>query len=251
MTKKVTIHKKNEIVRGTDEYSINAKRALNAIYWALQKYDYYKHDYVPIRFATLKDTMGLQNVEDYVQRIKEAMQELRKPLELNNFYHPIQQKKFDWYSLSFLDEVGFPKEDKERVAVIKVNPFMKHLMQLDGNFTKMELIPYANKFRTKYAMKMYEYLKSFESYYYLDICDEHMRKLLNIQDIKKYQYFSTLSQLVERQMKEITSKSDLNEVTFKAIKVTKTFRFLINKKSKKNAGKAEAKATLDNLIKRI
>jgi len=100
-------------------------------------------------------------------------------------------------------------------------------------------------------MKLYEYFKSFESYHYLDICDEHMRKLLNIKDIKKYKYFSTLTQLVERQMKEITSKSDLNEITYKAIKVTKTFRFLINKKSKKNADKAEAKAILDNLIKRI
>ena len=251
MTKKATIHKKNEIVRGSDEYSINAKRALNAIYWGLQKNDYYNFEYVPIRFATLREVMGLNNVEDYVQRIKEAMQELRKPLELNNFYHPIHQKKFDWYSLSFLDEVGFPKEDKERVALIKVNQFMKHLMKIDGNFTKIELIPYANKFRTKYGMKLYEYLKSFESYYYLEISDDHIRKLLNIQEVKTYKYFSDLDRLVKRQMKEITSKSDLEQVTYKAIKATKTFRFLINKKSKKNAEKQEAKATLDNLVKRF
>ena len=92
MTKKqkITIHKKNEIVRGTDTYSLNAKKALNAIYWGMQKGNLYEYEYITIKFSDLRKIMNLNNVEDYVQRIKEAMQELREPLELNNFYHPLR-----------------------------------------------------------------------------------------------------------------------------------------------------------------
>ncbi|MGM0520430.1 MAG: RepB family plasmid replication initiator protein [Campylobacterota bacterium] len=195
--------------------------------------------------------MGLQNVEDYIPRIKEAMQELRRPIELNNFYHPLQKRDYDWYSLSFIDEVGFPKNGHERAAQIKVNSTIKQVMQIEqkqGGFTKLDILKTANKFRTKYAMKLYEYLKSFESYYYLQISDDHLRKLLSIEDVKTYKYFSDLVRLIERQMKDIRKKSELGEV---AMKANKEFKFLINKKSKKNADKAEAKTTLDSLVQKF
>jgi len=43
MTKKITIHKKNEMIRGGDRYSIYAKRLMNTIYWALQKHNLYQY----------------------------------------------------------------------------------------------------------------------------------------------------------------------------------------------------------------
>jgi len=255
MTKKqkITIHKKNEIVRGTDTYSLNAKKALNAIYWGMQKGNLYEYEYITIKFSDLRKIMNLNNVEDYVQRIKEAMQELREPLELNNFYHPLQKMKFDWYSLSFLDEVGFIK-DKNNVNTIarfRVNPLMKHLMQLEGNFTKLELIHISNKFRTKYAMKLYEYLKSFDGYKYLDISQSHLMKLLNLDENSKYRYMSDLTILLNRQIKELKNKSDLAELKVIPMKRDKFFRIIINPKSKKMVDKIEAKSALENLIKRF
>jgi len=44
----------------------------------------------------------------------------------------------------------------------------------NGNFTKLELIDIVNKLRTKYAMKLYEYLQSFGGYKYIDITPLHI-----------------------------------------------------------------------------
>jgi len=250
--KNITIHKKNELIRGSDIYSINAKRALNAIYWGLQKYNLYETDYFKFSFTTLRNMMSLQNDNRYIDRMKEALQELQQPLSLNNFYHPIQKQKFDWYSISFLDEVGFKKENEEWVAIVKTNPTIKHLMQIKGNFTEIDLIQYVNKFRTKYAMKLYEYLKSFGNYKYLDIPQNHLMRLFGIDEKSKYRYMSDLSILLERQIKELIKKSDLKELKLndsKQLKKDKIFRICINPKAKKKtAPKEDIKKILDGLL---
>jgi len=253
MTKeKITIHKKNEIVRGTDCYDLQAKRCMNTIYWAVQKHNLYKYTHFDIRFTTLREMMNLKNDDNYVSVIKEALLELKKPIELNNFYHPVKKKKYSWYVTSFLNDAGFYKNEKgEWLVEVEVSSLIKYLMQIEGNFTKLDLIQYLNKFRTKYAMKLYEYLKSFGAYKYLDIPQSHLLKLLNIEDIKKYQYMSQLEILLNRQIKELKKKSDLQDLKVIPMKRDKFFRIIINPKSKKEADKTEAKTALDNLIKRF
>ncbi len=256
MKKKITIHKKNELLRGSDLYSLNAKRALNAIYYAIQKHNFYKEEFFCFTFVTLRKMMSLDSDNRYVERMKEALFELQQPLELNKFYHPLQKQKFEWYSISFLDEVGFRKENNEWVAIIKTNPTVKHLMQVDGNFTKIDLVKYLNKFKTKYAMKIYEYLKSF-NYQYLDITQKHMMKLLCIEDTHTtYKDFAQLKRLVGRQLVEIIAISDLKELKIddsKELRKNKIFRIYINPKaSKKTVDSNKAKAILDALqIKRF
>ena len=61
---KIAIHKQNELVRGADSYSLNAKRALNAVYWALQKYQLYNKRYFDFSFLTLRKIMNLENNDD-------------------------------------------------------------------------------------------------------------------------------------------------------------------------------------------
>jgi hypothetical protein len=256
MKKKITIHKKNELVRGTDCYSLMAKRALNTIYWAYQKHPQnWKHDMAAITFSTLRDMMGLEKDGRYVETIKDALRELREPLELNNFKHPIDNTTYQWLSISFLDEAGFKKNmDGEWVVTVKISRLVAYMMQIKGNFTELELIPYLNKFRTKYAMKIYEYLKSFGGYRYLDITQKHLMKLLNLDEKSKYRYMSDLTILLERQLKDIAKKTDLKEVKLiksKALAKEKTFRIIINPKSKKDVEKTEAKTALENLIKRF
>jgi len=255
MKKKITIHKKNTVVRGTDDYSVMGKRALNTVYWAMQKHQLYKHDIISIRFSTMRKMMNLESDQRYVETIKDALRELREPMEINNFYHPITEEHFQWFSCSVLDEAGFKKnEDGEWVVHLKVSTILRYVMQLKGGFTPLELIPVANSFRTKYAMKLYEYLRSFGAYNYIDITQAHMMKLLSLDEKSDYQYMSKLSTLVERQLKEISKKSDLPDVKLmksKTLSKNKIFRIQINPKSKKQVEKNEAKTALDNLIKRF
>jgi len=255
MKTKITIHKKNEIVRGTDDYSLMAKRALNTIYWAVQKHELYNSTEFNIRFSTLREKMNLTSTNDYVDDIKSALIELRKPMELNHYYHPVDKKDYLWLSISFLDKAGFSKNEQgEWVVNISVNALIRHLMQVDGNFTKLELLPYLHKFRTKYATKIYEYLNSFKGYRYLDISQSHLMQLLALNEDSKYKYYSQLKELLERQLKEIAKKSDLTEVKLmnsKLLTKDKKFRIQINPKSKKDAEKLEAQTTLESLVKRF
>jgi len=258
MKKKITIHKKNELIRGTDDYSIMAKRALNTVYWAYQRHpEAWKHDTAVIRFSTIRSMMNLDKDGGYVEIIKDALRELREPMELNNFYHPVMQQTYQWLSISFLDEAGFTKNSSgEWVVTVKISRIVAYMMQIerDKNFTKLELIPYLNNFKTKYAMKIYEYLKSFGAYSYIDIRQKHMMKLLALDEQSKYKYYSQLLVLVERQLKEIAKKSDLPEVKLiksKTLSKEKIFKIIINPKSKKTVDAIKAKTELDNLIKRF
>ena len=231
-----------------------AKRTLNTIYWALQKHEWYKHEYIAIKFSTMREMMNLQKDNRYVEILQDSLDELLQPMTLNNFYHPVHKETFQWFSCGVLDEAGYKKKDNEWVVHLRVNPLLKHLMQTDGNFTKLELLPYLHKFRTKYATKIYEYLHSFKGYRYLDISQNHLMQLLALDGESKYKYYSQLKELLERQLKEIAKKSDLTEVKLmnsKLLTKDKKFRIQINPKSKKDANKLEAQTTLESLIKRF
>lgn len=243
--KQITIHKKNELVRGSDRYSLDAKKALNAIYYGIQKSDY--KNPIKIKLSTFRDLMNLQKDFRYIDRIKNALKELKQPIELNNYKDPRDNITYSWYLLSFLDEAKFFKENGTWNSIIKVNDTMLQLMQIKGNFTKLDLVQYLNRFRTKYAMKLYEYLKSFERYKYLDVTDAHLRKLLAIENVKEYKYYSALQRLLERQIKEIQSKSDLKNLKMKAYKDLKIFRFEINPKAEKTK---PDKQTLEDILQK-
>ena len=255
MKTKITIHKKNEIVRGTDDYSVMGKRALNTVYWAMQKHKMYNHNHMNIRFSTMRKMMNLESDQRYVETIKDALRELRQPMEINNFYHPIAEEHFQWFTCSVLDEAGFKKDENgEWLVHVKVSTLIRYIMQLKGGFTPLELIPVANSFRTKYAMKIYEYLRSFGAYSYIDITHKHMMRLLSLDDGSSYSRYAKLSELLERQLKEISTKSDLKNVKIiksKALSKDKIYRIQINPKSKKLADKTEAKTALENIIKRF
>jgi len=257
MKNNITIHKKNELIRGIDDYSLHAKRALNAIYWAMQKHKRYSYDSMLITFTTLRKVMSLENDNRYIDTIKDALLELQKPMQLNNYTHPVTETHYSWYSEPVLTKVGFLQDDKshkEHIVEVSVSTLVRHIMQTKGNFTPLDLIPITNQFRTKYAMKLYEYLKSFESYHYIDITHKHMMELLNLDEKSKYRYYSDLYILIERQLKQIVKKSDLKEVRLsksKELSKDKIFRIVIRKDGVKNATIANMKKNLNPLIKRF
>jgi hypothetical protein len=252
----ITIHKANELTRGSDIYSLDAKKAMNTIDWLYQKHNLYKHPQISIRFSTLREKMDLENDGRYVERIKEAMLELMKPMQLNKFYHPLDGVEYSWFAITFLYSAGFTKCEDEWIVNIELPLLMRHVMQVNsGNFTEIALLPYMNKFRSKYTMKLYEYLKSFATYKYLNISHKHLLHLFGVaEDDKTYRYYSKFTVLVERSMKEIQEKSDLTEVKLiqsKLLAKEGVFKFIINAKSTKDVEAQEAKAILESLIKRF
>jgi hypothetical protein len=190
--------------------------------------------------------------------MKEALRELMNTIELNNWTNPLDNKTYHWFATRFINEVHFFKnESGEWIARIETNQTIKDLMLLDSNFTRLDLLEYMNKFRTKYAMKLYEYLKSFQGYHYIDITQKHIMKLLGIdENDKTYKAYSSLKRLVERQLNEIAKKSDLNNLKLmqsKTLAKEKTYRIIINNKAKtkKAAKKQEVEDMVNKIIKRF
>jgi len=252
--KQITIFKRNEITRGADYYSLNAKKCFNAIYYLYQKNRKIttQHTQTKLRYSSLRKIMNLQKDNNYVEVINNAIEELQSTLiKLNNF--ELDGKKYKWYSTKFLNDAHVEK-DKEIFVTLEISTFFKKMMIANLGFTELDLVKYLNKFRTKYAMKIYEYLKSFEGYKYLDVPQSHMIKLLGLENSKSYSNYANLKQLVERQLIEIGNKSDLNQVRLfnsKLLAKKKIFRIRINPKSKKNADKLETYTALEGLIKRF
>lgn len=254
----ITIFKRNEVARGTDMYSLNGKKCFNAIYYIYQKnrdmfaqYEDNNIAYMSLKFSTLRDIMGLQKDNNYVEVIKDAIRELQTTLiELNNWVNPANGKKYAWYSTKFLNDANV-EHDNIVTVQLEISTLFKQLMRAHINFTPLDLVQYMNKFRTKYAMKLYEYLKSFGNYKYLDIPQSHLMRLFGIDEKSKYRYMSDLSILLERQIKELIKKSDLKELKLdgsKQLKKDKIFRIYINPRAKKKtATKEDTKQILDSL----
>jgi len=257
MSKELKINKQNELIRGYDFLSLNGKKCLNSIYYLLQKnYPQYpellKSNYINIRLNNLRDIMNLSTNYDYIERIKEGMEELQTQIvKLKNFKNPLDNKIYDYYSFTFLDNVGFRKTDKEWIITIKLNDITKYLITKNENYTRLELLHNLNTLRTKYSMKLYEYLMSFKSYRYIDISKDYLILLLNLNPKSKYRYFSQLKELLERQIKEITNKTDFKELKLLPYKDKNSFRFIINPKSKKTITQEKINKSIKEFIKKF
>ena len=259
--KEVTIHKRNEVIRGTDMYSLNAKRCLNAIYYIYQKnrdmileYEEQGGTFINLSFVMLRDLMNLQKDNNYVEIIKDAIKELQTTLiELNNWTNPVTGKKYSWYSTKFLNDANVDHADRITVSV-EISTLFKQLMREQVNFTKLNLLVHANKMRTKYSMKLYEYLMSFKNYYYIEINQKYLMRLLGIEeDNKTYKNYANLKQLLIRQLKEIVKKTDLKDVKLqesKEMSKQKIFKIIINNKKTKEISKEKpSKELLENILK--
>jgi len=144
--------------------------------------------------------MNLEKVESYIKEIEKALTELQKPIQLNNFKNPRDGHIYNWYSISFISEASWKLDNNKKIVYVALPPLIKWLMTNtnNGNFTKLELIDIVNKLRTKYAMKLYEYLQSFGGYKYIDITHKHMLKLLGLnENHKTYKHYAKLKLLLK------------------------------------------------------
>jgi len=257
--KKHTINKANEIIRGVDDYSLFGKRCLNAIYYIYQfnynrNKDIEQMEYLDIEFSYFRKTMNLEKVESYITIIQNALKELEKTIELNHFKNPVDKKEYVWYTDRLINRAGWYYNNNKKIARIELSRLAKYLMQKQTNFTKIELIEQVNKLRTKYGMKLYEYLSSFREYKYLNISQKHLMRLLGFNmEHKTYKHYAKLKTLIERQLKEIANKTDLTEVKLisnKELSKLKQYKILINPKAKKREAK-ETQKILEEITKQI
>lgn len=258
MKKEIKIRKQNELIRGKDQLSLFGKRCFNSIYYLIQKNaeknpNILKTEYITFKLIYLKKLMNLENVNNYIDIIKSSLKELQEPVELNNFKHPRDGTYYNWFSFTPLNSVGFTKnENNEWIVKIKLDTLTKYLIEKKENYTTLKLLPYLNKMRTKYSMKLYEYIKSFEKYHHIDITHNHIIKLFELNPDSKYKYFSQVKQLLERQIKEIKEKTDLKNIKMIENKKEKYFRIIINQKSKNILkDKKEIDNILNNIIKKF
>ena len=266
--KEVTIHKSNQIIRGGDKLSLIAKRALNVIYYSVQrnvnegKTNIIQNlDYLPIQFPFLRQMLGLNRVESYITEIEKALKELQTTtLTLNNFTNPKDGQFYNWYSMSFLSDVSWmvDKQTGIKKAYVALPPLIKHLMinTNNGNFTSIDLIPTINKLRTRYSVKLFEFFQSFKKFRYIDLPQDYLIKILGLEEKKDYKYYSHLFRLLERQIKEIAKKTDLIYLKLleppKDFKKAKLYRFIINPNSKKDlSNRKKIEEMTKNLFQRF
>lgn len=232
-----TILKRNEIIRGhSDELDVFAIRALNAIYWGIQKHKLHDEPIAVFKFSTLRKLMKLETNKDYVAIIKKALEDLMKTITLRNYCHT-DGVEYKWFTTRFINEARIRKDDITTVE-IAFNPTMNELLKIHENFTKLEFLKYSNTFRSKYTVALYEYLKSFESYKYIDMSMESLNGLLGT----NAKYFSKLVEVIDRCMNDITTKSDLKHIKKRAYKKEKYIRFYLNPNGNKNSVKKLLKA---------
>ena len=257
----IFFYEKNESARRSDQYSTHARRAFNTIYYLLQydinsgKIHQVKNsEYFDIEFSFFRKMMNLEKVESYIKEIQEALTELQEPIELHNFEHPQDSTVYDRYRIVPISEVRlYINEQGKRIASIALSPLIKWLMihTNEGNFTKLELIPMVNKLRTKYAMKLYEFLKSFENYGYVDMHKDYLIKLLGLEHAKTYQRFFELKRLLNRQIKEITSKTDLKSPQLETERSQKRFIFYLDPNKTSKASEEDIQRVAEKLSNRF
>jgi len=72
---------------------------------------------------------------------------------LKNFADfPLQKQLYTWLPIHFLQYPTGEYKDNSGIIKFKIalNPLILHLMKIKRNFTKLDLIPYTIKFRSKY-----------------------------------------------------------------------------------------------------
>lgn len=228
----LTILKRNEIIRGhSDMFDLNAMRALNAVYWGIQKGAAHDVKGMVFEFSSLRKLMNLENDESYPKTIEKALKDLTKTIWLRNYCH-IDGIEYKVYSMRFVDSVKITKAETNKVEVT-FNPEMNKLLKEHENFTKLEFLKYSNSFRSKYTVALYEYLKSFESYKYIDMSMESLNTLLGC----KTSYFSDLTKIIDRSLNDIKTKSDLDHIKKRNFKKDKYIRFYLNPNGNKNSVK--------------
>ena len=139
------------------ELSLGAMKSLDVI---LQVYQQTQETKIELELSYLRNKLGLQNNNAYVDRIKTYLLELKLPFELRDFKDAHTGKSISWALTSFLNDVKSYKESQHLVEINISENFINYMVEKAG-YTNIDL-SLSKKFKTKYGYKIYEmYLRYF------------------------------------------------------------------------------------------
>lgn len=227
----ITIHKKNEIIRGkpfNESLSLDAKRCLNSVYYIVQKSinnkEENKERIFTISFQEFKKLMGIKD-NNYIYIIRDSIKELQKPFQLYN-YKTSASEKVLWHSTVFISDFKIIEKNKEKIVQFELNRTIYDLIKETGNFTELEFKT-IQTFKTKYSSILYEYLKSYSNLEKIELSLEAINGLL----VTEFNYLADIKKIINRSLKEF-QKTDLLNLTFETDKNKKIIVFYFNQKDK-------------------
>ena len=237
--KNLTIHKQNLIIRGKfGEFTVDTMRCLNAIYYGLQKE--LKKDnvnanngHITFKMSSLRKYMNLEKNNDYVDIIRKSLRQLQEPFDIPN-YTDVDGKVWKWYCMSLLIKSKTPKENEITVN-IQVDEEMISLIKNKSEWTELEFNN-VQHFSSKYAMRTYEYAKSYANMKKTPPLDlDNLNSLFGT----KYTYLSDVEKILKRAIKDI-NKTDIY-IDYDKDKKLKTITLKITKNENKEKQKIAIK----------
>jgi len=213
------------------ELSLGAMKSLDII---LQVYHENLDRKILMELSYLRKKLGLEKNNDYVDRIKTYLLELKLPFELRDFNDMSSGKKISWALTSFLNEVKSYKESQHLVEINISESFIEYMVDRAG-YTNIDL-SLSKKFKTKYGYKIYEmYLRYYSMPNRIDKNIGRISKDLDELNDKfgtKHKHASKMLEGMNRGIKEILSLTG-EEIFCTYDRVHKKFTFAWSKDLKK------------------
>ncbi|RLA57835.1 MAG: hypothetical protein DRQ78_12965 [Epsilonproteobacteria bacterium] len=178
------------------ELSLGAMKSLDAI---LHVYQDTKETKITLELATLRKKLGLEKNNDYVDRIKTYLMELKLPFELRDFHEYKTGKEVSFALTSFLNDVKAYKDTQHMLEINISENFIDYMIEKSG-YTEIDLT-LSKKFKTKYGYKIYEmYLR----YYGLPNRAGHDVGAINKTMTELNEKFGTKHKYVSKMLEGIT-----------------------------------------------
>lgn len=133
------------------ELSLGAMKALDAI---LHVYQNTKETKIQLELVWLRNKLGLEKNNDYVERIKRYLLELKLPFELRDFREQKQGKQIAFALASFLNDIKAYKDTQHIIEINISENFIDYMIEKSG-YTEIDLV-LSKQFKTKYGYKIYE-----------------------------------------------------------------------------------------------
>ena len=251
--KKITIFKPNQITRGNPlNLSLDGKKIMNAIIFAISKYDFKKRN-IKSEMRFFRKAMNLEKDNNYVNIIANGLKSLATPIVVKN-YKDESGNLFKRKSIAIIKNdfhIGKNTRDSNSnkwQLDFTVNKDFFNLVKnaYNGNYTCLEWRKISNKFSSKYTISIYEYLKSFNSNHkYLRVELLTINEILGTDNLP----LSKVSIIIDRCIKEILEKSDIKFLEYEKVKKRKQVIFFFI--PKENIEKSKNKNKINKQIKSL
>ncbi len=218
--KEISIHKRNELVRGANPYTLNAQRLGNAIYHHIQINKHFEDAPFKIPVQDVIEIMNLGKSKRYIELIKKSLIELTKPIEIYNpkilsLFTKNDKQTVLWKAIPFISDVQLTKEGKTTYIEGSMSNSMRIILahSNEGNFTPLVLNTYLTKLQSKHSYVLYEYIESYKNdnnrKSKIVFSFERLDKMFNLKGSAKYKYFSKFLPLLERSIEDINKNTNM------------------------------------------